>query len=102
MVPKQIVSDEYLIANRLEIAADGFDGTLAHRTRMQLPNRAERTPERTSARGFDQPHRTMRKAGVLFPPSIDMMTSGHRHIIERERSALPCGVNILAVVAGQT
>src|SRR5688572_12538480 len=102
MVPKQIVSNEYLVANRFEIAAHGFDGALTHGPRVQLPDRAEGTPERTTTRGFDQPHRTMGKAGVLFPPSVHMMTGRHRHVIERERPALPYGVHMLAVAAGQT
>src|SRR5688572_30819678 len=90
MMPEQIVGDEDLIANAREITAHHIDGALAHRARVQLPDRTERTSKRTSTSRLEQPNGPMCKAGILFPPSIYMMARRHRHVVEHEGAALSC------------
>ena len=85
MMPEQIVGDEDVVADRAKSLADGVDRSLAHRSRVQLPDRAERAAERTAARRFDQPGRTMRETGVLPAPAIDVVSGRQRHVVERER-----------------
>ena len=54
VMPEQIVGDEDVVADRREVAADRVDRSLAHRARVQLPDRAERAAERAAARRLDR------------------------------------------------
>ena len=69
MVPEQIVGDEDVVADRREVLADRRRSTARGRRGVQLPDRAERTAERTAARRLDQPRRPVREARVLPAPA---------------------------------
>jgi hypothetical protein len=88
MMPEQIVGHEDVVSDRRQIPADRIDRALPHGARVQLPDRTERTAERTSARGFDQPHRTMGQARILTAPRAHVLPGGQRHAVERQRSRL--------------
>ena len=82
MMPEQIVGDEYVVADRREVAAHGIDRPLAHGPRVELPDRAEGTSERAAAGGLDEPGGTMRQAGVLPPPRRHVVTRRQRHFVQ--------------------
>src|SRR5258706_1138940 len=97
MMPEQIVGHEDVVADRGHVLAHGFDRSFPYCTRVQLPDGTEGTPERTPSRGFDEPGRAMRKAGVLTPPGIDMMAGRQRDRIENEGAGVAVRARALAV-----
>ena len=101
VMPEQIVGDEDVIADRREVAADAVDRSLAHRARVQLPDRAERAAERTASRRLHEIRGTMGEARVLLAPCVDVMPRRQRNVVELQRPGLARGLHHLAVRAAQ-
>src|SRR6266550_4666795 len=82
MVPKEIVRDEYVVADFGDVPANRVNRTFPYCARVELPDRTERTSKRTPPSSFHQRHGTVREARIPATPRLHVLTIRQRYRVE--------------------